>query len=83
MAIEYTQTLDVKGAKCPMPLVKSRKALSELPIGGVLKVVATDRGSVADFQGWAKTAKNVELVGQETVEDGGQSLYLHYLRRVA
>jgi len=32
----------------------------------VLKVVTTDRGSVADFQGWAKVAKNVELIGQET-----------------
>ena len=51
----FDQTLDVKGAKCPMPLVKSRKAMADLAVGQVLKVVATDRGSVADFQGWAKT----------------------------
>jgi TusA-related sulfurtransferase len=79
----YDQTLDVKGAKCPMPLVKSRKAILELPVGQTLKVVATDRGSVADFQGWAKTAKNVELVSQETVSEGGQDLYVHYLKRTA
>ena len=49
----------------------------------VEKVVATDRGSVADFQGWAKTAKNVELVTQETVSESGQDLYVHYLKRTA
>jgi tRNA 2-thiouridine synthesizing protein A len=79
----YDQTLDVKGAKCPMPLVKSRKAIGELPVGQVLKVVATDRGSVADFQGWARMAKNVELVAHETVSEGDQELYLHYLKRTA
>ena len=79
----YDQALDVKGAKCPMPLVKSRKAILELPVGQTLKVVATDRGSVADFQGWARTAKNVELLSQETVSDGGQALYVHYLKRTA
>jgi tRNA 2-thiouridine synthesizing protein A len=79
----FDQTLDVKGAKCPMPLVKSRKAIGELGVGQVLKVVATDRGSVADFQGWARTAKNVELVEQETVQEAGQELFVHYLRRTA
>ena len=77
----YPQTLDVKGAKCPMPLVKSRKAINDLPVGQVLRVIATDRGSVADFQGWVKAAKNIELVAQETTQEGGQDLYVHYLRR--
>ena len=79
----YDQTLDVKGAKCPMPLVKSRKAIADLGVGQTLKVVATDRGSVADFQGWAKTAKNVDLVAQETVSEAGQELYVHYLKKTA
>jgi tRNA 2-thiouridine synthesizing protein A len=83
MTINFDQTLDVKGAKCPMPLVKSRKAVSNIEVGQVLKVVATDRGSVADFQGWARTAKNVELVEQETAQEDGQDLYVHYLRRTA
>jgi tRNA 2-thiouridine synthesizing protein A len=83
MTIQFDQTLDVKGAKCPLPLVKSRKAIGELGVGQVLQVVATDRGSVADFQGWAKAARNVELVGQETHQEAGQDLYVHYLRRTA
>lgn len=83
MSIEFNRTLDVKGAKCPLPLVKSRKAINDLNVGEVLQVIATDRGSVADFQGWAKTAKNVEIVAQETVNENGQELFVHYLRRTA
>jgi TusA-related sulfurtransferase len=83
MSIQFDQTLDVKGAKCPMPLVKSRKTVNSLPVGKVLQVIATDRGSVADFQGWAKAAKNVDLVGQETVQDNGQDLYVHYVKRTS
>jgi TusA-related sulfurtransferase len=83
MSIQFDQTLDVKGAKCPMPLVKSRKTVNSLPVGNVLQVIATDRGSVADFQGWAKAAKNVDLVGQETVQDNGQDMYVHYVKRTS
>lgn len=79
----FDSTLDVKGAKCPMPLVKSRKAIGSLEIGQVLQVVATDRGSIADFQGWVKAARNVELLAQETIQEGGQDLYIHYLKRTA
>ena len=81
MSVTFNQTLDVKGLKCPMPLVKSRKTINTLNVGDVLQVVATDRGSVADFQGWAKTAKNIELVDQETAQDGGQEVFVHFLRR--
>lgn len=81
MSVQFDQMLDVKGAKCPMPLVKSRRAVNDLPVGQILKVVATDRGSVADFQGWAKMAKNIELLEQETVQNNGTALYVHYLRR--
>ncbi len=83
MSIQFHETLDVRGAKCPLPLVKSRKTINSLPVGNVLRVVATDRGSVADFQGWAKTAKNVQLVNQETVQENGQPLYVHYLQRTS
>lgn len=83
MAVEYTKTLDVKGAKCPMPLVKSRKEINTLGIGEVLQVIATDRGSVADFQGWARSAKNIELIEQETAQENGQEVYIHYLRRTS
>ena len=83
MTTTFTETLDVKGAKCPMPLVKTRKAINNLAVGDVIKVVATDRGSIADFQGWAKTAKNIELLEQETVQDNGQELFVHYVKRTA
>jgi TusA-related sulfurtransferase len=66
-----------------MPLVKTRKAVNNLSVGDVLKVVATDRGSVADFQGWAKTAKNIELLEQETAQENGQELFVHYVKRTA
>lgn len=81
--ISFDETLDVKGAKCPMPLVKSRKAIGNLGVGQVLRVLATDRGSVADFQGWVKTAKNVELVDQTTEQQDGKDIYVHYLRRTS
>ncbi len=75
--------LDVKGAKCPMPIVKARQELAKLQVGQVLKVLATDPGSVNDFKGWAKTARNIELVGQEQSQDGAQTVYVHLVRRTA
>ena len=41
-------TLDAKGLNCPLPILKARKALKEVPSGGTLEVLATDPGSVAD-----------------------------------
>jgi TusA-related sulfurtransferase len=73
--------LDVKGLKCPQPLLKSRKAILDMPVGGVLQVVATDRGSLADFEGWAKVARDIELLAQETTQEGGETLYVHYVRK--
>jgi TusA-related sulfurtransferase len=75
------QTLDVKGLMCPMPLVKSRQAILKMDVGQVLKVIATDKGSVKDFQGWAKTAKNVELIDQSREQDGDQPVFVHLVRR--
>ena len=42
--------LDCKGLKCPLPVLKARKAMKALPAGGVLRVLATDPGAVGDFQ---------------------------------
>lgn len=74
-------TLDVKGLMCPMPLVKARKAIMDLGVGEVLKVIATDKGSIKDFQGWAKAAKNVEIVDQAEEPNGDETLYVHLLKR--
>jgi len=75
--------LDARGLNCPMPLVKARQEIGSLGTGQVLKVTATDRGSVKDFQGWAKIARNVELLAQDTVREGDTDLYLHWVRKTA
>jgi TusA-related sulfurtransferase len=75
--------LDARGLNCPMPLVRARQEIGTLTVGQVLKVVATDRGSVKDFQGWAKVARNVELLGQDTLREGSVDLYLHWVRKTA
>ncbi len=83
MSQVFDKLLDARGLNCPMPLVNARKEMGKLEPGHVLKVVATDRGSVADFQGWAKVAKNVELIGQETESMDGTSVYVHFVKRTA
>jgi TusA-related sulfurtransferase len=76
------QILDVQGLSCPMPLLKARQALLKMEVGQVLQVISTDRGSIKDFQGWAKTARNVELLAQEeeTLPDG-KHVHYHYVKR--
>ena len=81
MTQQHDRELDVRGAKCPEPIIKARQALQQLAVGQVLKVLATDPGSVNDFKGWAKAAKNLELVGQEQFEQDGKSVYVHLVRR--
>ncbi|NJN39807.1 MAG: sulfurtransferase TusA family protein [Gammaproteobacteria bacterium] len=81
--VPYDQELDTRGLNCPMPLVKARKAVGDLAPGQVLRVVSTDRGSIKDFQGWAKVASNIELVAQETVAENGSELFLHFVRRAS
>ena len=77
-----TTLLDARGLKCPMPIVKARKALDPIAPGETLKVVATDPGSVLDFQGWARTTSAFELVRQEEgTDDQGRKTYTHYLRK--
>lgn len=83
MSTAFDKVLDARGMNCPMPLVNARKEVGSLAPGQVLKVLATDRGSVADFQGWAKVAKNVELVGQETESTDGSNVYVHYVKRTS
>lgn len=81
---DFTHSLDVQGLKCPMPIVRAKKQLDTLAPGDVLQVIATDRGSVLDFQGWAKTNKAAKLLAQETVPgDDGQERYVHYIERQA
>lgn len=68
--------LDCRGLNCPLPILKAKKALANMNSGETLKVIATDAGSVRDFQAFAKQTGN-DLVGQETV--GGE--FISVLRR--
>lgn len=58
--------IDARGLKCPLPILRAKKALADMLSGQVLKVVATDTGSVRDFQAFAKQTGN-ELLAQDTV----------------
>lgn len=66
-------TLDAKGLKCPLPILKAKKALKEVPLNGTLEILTTDSGSVSDFQAFCRTTGN-ELV--EHSVDGGVFRFL-------
>jgi tRNA 2-thiouridine synthesizing protein A len=72
------KTLDLKGLACPLPLLKARKALFELPKGATLEVFATDSGAVADFTAFSETTGHAIV---EQNEEGG--VYRFVLRRSA
>ena len=68
-------TLDAKGLNCPLPILKARKALKDVPVGGTLEVLSTDAGSVADFQAFCRQTGN-ELI--ESSDD--DSVYRFLIR---
>jgi tRNA 2-thiouridine synthesizing protein A len=70
------QELDARGLNCPLPILKAKKALTSMQSGQVLKVVATDTGSLRDFAAFAKQTGN-ELLSQETVGND----FVHILKR--
>lgn len=63
------QTLDVKGAACPIPVVKTAKAMKLMSSGEMLEILATDPGVEPDMKAWTKQTKN-ELISIDR-EDGG------------
>jgi tRNA 2-thiouridine synthesizing protein A len=74
--MEAHKELDTRGLNCPLPILKAKKALAEMSSGDVLKVVATDPGSVRDFQAFARQTGN-ELLEQSSANDE----FVHFLRR--
>ena len=74
--MQAQKELDTRGMNCPLPILKAKKALAEMSSGDVLKVVATDPGSVRDFQAFARQTGN-ELLQQTSANDE----YVHFLRR--
>lgn len=74
---EITESLDVKGQNCPMPVVKTKQTIDELKQDDVLEVLATDPGSMSDLAGWAETTDGVELLDQSE----GDGVFKHYVRK--
>ena len=73
MTVSPAATLDAKGLSCPMPVVKARLEIEKLGAGDVLQVIATDPGSVSDFDNWTKMSGH-ELL--ESTQDDGVYTYL-------
>ena len=74
--MDAQKELDTRGLNCPLPILKAKKALADMRSGEVLKVLATDPGSMRDFQAFARQTGN-ELVEQSTLNDE----FVHFLRR--
>lgn len=70
---DFDQELDACGLNCPLPILRAKKSLSSLDSGQVLHIIATDPGSVKDFEAFAKQTGN-ELL--ESSEDGGKFHFL-------
>ena len=74
--MQIDKEIDTRGLNCPLPILKAKKALTDMQSGQLLRVVSTDGGSVRDFQAFSKQTGN-ELVEQQTVGDE----IIHVLRR--
>lgn len=74
--MQAQKELDTRGLNCPLPILKAKKALADMRSGEVLKVVATDPGSMRDFQAFARQTGN-ELVEQASENDE----FIHFIRR--
>jgi tRNA 2-thiouridine synthesizing protein A len=68
--------IDTRGLRCPLPILKAKRSLNDMPSGQLLKVVSTDPGSLRDFEAFARQTGN-ELVAQQTEGDE----FIHVLRR--
>jgi tRNA 2-thiouridine synthesizing protein A len=71
--MEFQKELDARGLNCPLPILKAKKALAEMATGEVLRIVATDSGSVRDFQAFAKQTGNALLSHSQ---NGGEFVFL-------
>ena len=71
--MDFNKELDARGLNCPLPILKTKKALAEMTSGQVLRVTATDPGSVRDFQAFARQTGN-ELVSHS--EENKEYIFL-------
>ena len=74
--MNFDKELDARGLNCPLPILRAKKALNEMSSGQVLKIVATDPGSVKDFQAFSKQTGNELLSHAEA-----QKEFTFYMKR--
>ncbi len=74
--MEFDQQIDLSGLNCPLPILRTKKALATLQSGQVLKVIATDPATPKDFDAFARQTGNTLL---QSAEEGGK--FLFWLRR--
>jgi tRNA 2-thiouridine synthesizing protein A len=67
--MEYHKELDARGLNCPLPILKAKKALAEMTSGEILRVLATDPGSVRDFQAFARQTGNTLVAHSENGDE--------------
>lgn len=76
--MEFNQECDARNLNCPLPILRCKKSLSELNAGQVLKITATDSGSVKDFQAFCKQT------GHELLQmDDEDSVFTFYIKKRA
>ncbi|MDR2128081.1 MAG: sulfurtransferase TusA family protein [Burkholderiaceae bacterium] len=75
--MDTDKEIDTRGLNCPLPILRAKKALAELQSGQLLRVLATDPGSVRDFQAFARQTGHTLVEQQNT--DAGE--FVHILRR--
>ncbi|MBM7660197.1 rhodanese-related sulfurtransferase/TusA-related sulfurtransferase [Bacillus mesophilus] len=78
MEVTVNRVLDAKGLACPMPIVKTKKEMTNLEPGQVIEIQATDKGSTADLKAWASSTGNQYL---GTIEE--EDTLKHYLRKAS
>lgn len=66
--MDFDKEVDARGLNCPLPILRAKKALAELQTGQTVRVLATDPGSVKDFQAFAKQTGNELLAQRETAD---------------
>ena len=74
--MNFDKELDARGLNCPLPILRAKKALTGMQSGQVLKILATDPGSVKDFQAFSKQTGNELLSHAEA-----QKEYTFYMKR--
>ncbi len=75
--MNFDKELDARGLNCPLPILRAKKALNEMQSGQVLRIVATDPGSVKDFQAFSKQTGN-DLLSQA---EGDNKEFVFFLKR--